>query len=102
MKTLKLALGMAVVSLAGIGVVAAMPPLAPAVLGKDTKKPVFVTGSLIPQRVDVKAVGTDTVSPVRVIKRAEIDRSGRFTSQGILLQDPAIRITGIGGGMGSH
>jgi hypothetical protein len=103
MKTLKLALGMAVVSLVGIGIVAARPPLAPAVLGKDTKKPVFVTGSLIPQRVDVKAIGTDTVSPVRVIKRAEIDRTGKFTSQGILLQDPAIRISGLGGGMGgSH
>ena len=95
MKTLKLALGMAVVSLVGIGIVAARPPLAPAVLGKDTKKPVFVTGSLIPQRVDVKAIGTNTVSPVRVIKRAEIDRSGKFTAQGILLQDPAIRIGGF-------
>ena len=60
MKTLKLALGIAVVSLVGIGIVAARPPLAPAVLGKDTKKPVFVTGSLIPQRVDVKAIGTQT------------------------------------------
>ena len=97
MKTLKLALGMAVVSLVGIGIVAARPPLAPAVLGKDTKKPVFVTGSLIPQRVDVKAIGTDTVSPVRVFKRAEIDRTGRFTAQGILAQDPAIRIVGLGG-----
>ena len=97
MKTLKLALGMAVVSLVGIGIVDAMPPLAPAVLGKDTKKPVFVTGSLIPQRVDVKAIGTDTVSPVRVFKRAEIDRTGKFTVQGILVQDPAIRIVGLGG-----
>ena len=97
MKTLKLALGIAVVSLVGIGIVAARPPLAPAVLGKDTKKPVFVTGSLIPQRVDVKAIGTDTVSPVRVFKRAEIDRTGRFTAQGILAQDPAIRIVGLGG-----
>ena len=96
MKTLKLALGIAVVTLVGIGIVAALPPLAPAVLGKDTKKPVFVTGSLIPQCVDVKAIGTDTVSPVRVFKRAEIDRTGRFTARGILIQDPAIQIIGLG------
>jgi hypothetical protein len=96
MKTLKLAFGIAVVSLFGIGIVAAdpLPPLAPAVLGKDTKKPVFVTGSFIPQRVDVKAIGTDTVSPVRVYKRAEIDRSGRFTTGSILALDPAVRIIG--------
>jgi hypothetical protein len=94
MKTLKLAFGIAVVSLVGIGIVGALPPLAPAVLGKNTKKPVFVTGSFIPQRVDVKAIGTDTVSPVRVYKRAEIDRSGRFTTAGILALDPAVRIIG--------
>lgn len=94
MKTLKLAIGIAVVGLVGIGIVAAEQPLAPAVLGKNTKRPVFVTGSLIPQRVDVKAIGTDTVSPVRVYTRAEIDRTGQFTTRGILLQDPAIRISG--------
>jgi hypothetical protein len=94
MKTLKLAFGIAIVSLVGIGIVGALPPLAPAVLGKNTKKPVFVTGSLIPQRVDVKAIGTDTVSPVRVYKRAEIDRIGQFTAARILAQDPAIQIIG--------
>jgi hypothetical protein len=94
MKTLKMALGIAVVSLVGMGIVAAKPALGPAVLGKNTKKPVFVTGSFIPQRVDVKAIGTDTVSPVRVYKRAEIDRSGRFTTAGILALDPAVRIIG--------
>jgi hypothetical protein len=94
MKTLKLALGIAVVSLFGIGIVAAIPPLGPAVLGKNKTKPVFVTGSLIPQRVDVKAIGTDTVSPVRVYPRAEIDRTGKFTAAGILAQDPAVRIIG--------
>ncbi len=94
MKTLKLALGIAVVSLVGIGIGSALPPLAPAVLGKNTKKPVFVTGSLIPQYVDVKAIGTNTVSPVRVYTRAEIDRTGQFTAARILVQDPAIQIIG--------
>jgi hypothetical protein len=96
MKTLKMALGIAVVSLVGMGIVAARPALAPAVLGKNKKKPVFVTGSLIPQRVDVKAIGTDTVSPVRVYKRAEIDRSGRFTTGNFLALDPSVRVIGLG------
>jgi outer membrane cobalamin receptor len=95
MKTLKLALGIAVVSLVGIGIVAA-DPLAAAVTGKkkegNQEKLVFVTGSRIPQRVQVKAIGTNTTSPVRVYTRAEIDRTGQFTTQGILAQDPSVRI----------
>jgi hypothetical protein len=98
MKTLKLALGMAVVSLVGIGI-AAGDSLAKAVEGKGPDKDgkqklVFVTGSNIPQRVRVKAIGTNTTSPVRVYTRAEIDRLGRFTTPGILLQDPSITIRG--------
>lgn len=106
MKTLKLALGLAVVSLVGIGTVAA-DPLAAAVTGtkkeKDGKreKLVFVTGSRIPQRVQVKAVGTKTTSPVRIYTREEIERTGQFTAQGILAQDPSVRIIN-GGGLGSH
>jgi hypothetical protein len=94
MKTLKLALGIATASLVGIGIVAA-DPLAEAVSGQKTAgKLVFVTGSNIPQRVAVKAIGTDTTSPVRVYPRAELDRTGRFTTQGVLALDPSVNITG--------
>lgn len=90
MKTLKLTLGIAAVSMAGIGISAA-EPLAKAVDGQPDKV-VFVTGSYIPQRVKIKAIGTDTTSPVRVYTRAEIDRTGQFQTDRILAQDPAIRI----------
>ncbi len=104
MKTLKLALGIAVVGIAGIGISTA-EPLAQAVAGKkdDGKrdKLVFVTGSHIPQRVKVKAIGTNTTSPVRIYTRAEMDRTGQFTTQGILAQDPSVRIIG-NGSLGSH
>lgn len=104
MKTLKLALGLAVVSLVCAGIVAA-EPLAAAVSGKKNdgkqEKLVFVTGSRIPQRLEVKAVGTNTASPVRVYTRAEIERTGQFTAQGILAQDPSITILN-GGPSGSH
>ncbi len=94
MKTLKLALGITAASLVGIGIVAA-DPLAAAVSGQKTAgKLVFVTGSNIPQRVAVKAIGTDTTSPVRVYPRAELDRTGRFTTQGMLALDPSVNITG--------
>lgn len=101
MKTLKLAIGMAVVSLVGIGITAA-DPLAAAVTGNDKGKDgkgdelVFVTGSRIPKRVQVKALGTNTTTPVRVYTRAELDRTGRFTTEGILAQDPSITIIGNG------
>ena len=99
MKTLQLALGIAVVSLVGIGVVAA-DPLAEAVSGKKKEgtreKLVFVTGSRIPRRVEVKAIGTNTTSPVRIYTRAEMDRTGQFTTEGILAQDPSVRILGLG------
>ena len=36
---------------------------------KEQEVTVFVTGSLIPQRVKLRRVGTNTVSPVRVIDR---------------------------------
>jgi hypothetical protein len=55
-------------------------------------KYVFVTGSMIPQRVKVKSIGTATVSPLRVIKRREIDQTGRFTTEGVLAQDPSVRV----------
>src|SRR5437870_5301886 len=99
MKTLKLAVGIAAVSIVGAGISAA-EPLAQAVSGKKDEakgeKLVFVTGSRIPQHVKVKAIGTNTTSPVRVYTRAEMDRTGQFTTQGILAQDPSVRILGNG------
>lgn len=53
---------------------------------------VFVTGSLIPKRVKVKPVGTNTLSPVRVIDRNEIDQTGRQTTSGVLINEPSVRV----------
>jgi hypothetical protein len=64
-------------------------------------KYVFVTGSMIPQKVKVKSIGTATVSELRVYKRREIDQTGQFTTEGVLAQDPSVRIIsghGSGGG----
>jgi len=55
---------------------------------------VFVTGSLIPQRIKLKRIGTTTVSPIRIIDRREIDQSGRRTTQGALISDPSVGVTG--------
>ncbi len=55
---------------------------------------VFVTGSLIPQRVRVQPVGTTTVSPIRNIDRREIDSTGRFTTVGAFVNEPSVRIIG--------
>lgn len=99
MKTLTLTLTIVVAGLV-CGGIASADPLAPAVTGKTKKgekdKLVFVTGSRIPQRVTVKAIGTNTTSPVRVYTRAEMDRTGRFTTEGILAQDPSVTIIGNG------
>ena len=55
---------------------------------------VFVTGSLIPQRVKLRRVGTTTVSPVRIIDRDEIDQTGRQTTAGAFVNEPSVRIIG--------
>ena len=61
---------------------------------KVSEQTVFVTGSLIPQRIKVRRVGTTTVSPVRVIDRREIDATGRQTTPGFFVNDPSVRILG--------
>ncbi len=53
---------------------------------------VFVTGSRIPQKVKVKPIGTNTVSPMSVWTRREIDQTGRVTTEGVLAQDPSVRV----------
>jgi len=55
-------------------------------------KYVFVTGSLIPQKVKIKSIGTATFSPVRIYNRREIDQTGRFTTEGVLAQDPDLQV----------
>ena len=59
---------------------------------KVEERAVFVTGSLIPQRVKLQPIGTKTVSPVRIIDRHEIDWIGRQTTPGAFINDPSVRV----------
>jgi outer membrane cobalamin receptor len=61
---------------------------------QSDERTVFVTGSLIPQRIKRKSIGTTTVSPVRIIDRHEIDATGRRTTRGVLIADPSVSATG--------
>ena len=61
---------------------------------KVEERTVFVTGSLIPQRVKLEPIGTKTVSPVRIIDRHEIDGTGRRTTPGAFINEPSVRVIG--------
>jgi hypothetical protein len=61
---------------------------------KVEERAVFVTGSLIPQRVKLQPIGTKTVSPVRIIDRHEIDWTGRQTTPGAFINEPSVRVIG--------
>ena len=61
---------------------------------KVSERLVFITGSLIPQRIQVRRIGTTTYSPVRIIDRAEIDQTGRQTTPGAFINEPALRVIG--------
>jgi hypothetical protein len=61
---------------------------------KVEEQAVFITGSLIPQRVRVLPIGTLTVSPVRVIDRHQIDWVGRPTTPGAFINEPSVRVIG--------
>jgi hypothetical protein len=61
---------------------------------KVEERTIFVTGSLIPQRVKLQPIGTTTVSPVRIIDRREIDQTGRQTTPGALINEPSLRAIG--------
>jgi hypothetical protein len=61
---------------------------------KVEERTVFITGSLIPQRIKVRRIGTNTVSPVRIIDRTEIDQTGRQTTPGAFVNEPSVRIIG--------
>ena len=63
---------------------------------------VFVTGSMIPQQVKVKRIGTKTVSPLSAYDRHEIDRTGRFTTEGALeALEPSAQVA-LGRASGQH
>lgn len=70
-----------------VAVAVADPPKA-----QSESKYVFVTGSMIPQKVKVRSIGTATFSPVRVIKRHEIYQSGRYTTEDVLAQEPSLQV----------
>ena len=61
---------------------------------KVEERTIFITGSLIPQRVQLRPVGTATVSPIRIIDRREIDQTGRPTTPGALINEPSLRVIG--------
>jgi hypothetical protein len=61
---------------------------------KVQERTIFITGSLIPQRVQLRPIGTTTVSPVRIIDRREIDWTGRRTTPGALINEPSLRVIG--------
>jgi hypothetical protein len=66
----------------------------PARGSEPVEKTVFITGSLIPQRIQVRRVGTTTSSPVRNIDRQEIDQTGRRTTPGVFVNEPSVRVIG--------
>jgi hypothetical protein len=70
------------------------PNQAPKRKQKVEERTVFVTGSLIPQRVKLQPIGTTTVSPIRIIDRREIDQTGRRTTPGVLINEPSLRLIG--------
>src|SRR5687767_14942072 len=55
---------------------------------------VFVTGSMLPQRVEKKAIGTKTVSNLRIIDRREIDSRWNRSAADILRNEPSLFIRG--------
>ena len=61
---------------------------------KVEEQTVFVTGSLIPQRIKLRPIGTTTVSPLRIIDRHEIDWTTRPTTPGAFINEPSVRVIG--------
>jgi hypothetical protein len=75
-----------------VGPALASPPSQPQDDSKEVT--VFVTGSLIPQRVKLHPIATNTTSPVRIIDRREIDQTGHQTTPGAFVNEPSVRIIG--------
>ena len=61
---------------------------------KVEEQAVFITGSLIPQRIKVQPIGTTTVSSVRIIDRHEIDWTARPTTPGTFINEPSVPVIG--------
>jgi hypothetical protein len=55
---------------------------------------VWVTGSKIPQRVKISPIGTTTFNSLSVWDRRQINQlgPGRFTTEGVLRNDPAVDV----------
>jgi hypothetical protein len=55
---------------------------------------VWVTGSRIPQRVVISPIGTTTFNSLTVWDRRQINQvgPGRFTTEGVLRNDPAVSV----------
>ena len=53
---------------------------------------VWVTGSRIPQKVRISPIGTQTFSALSVWDRRQINQTGRQTTEGVLAQDPSLRV----------
>ena len=84
----------ALILLAGTALAGRPLDQTPRVGEKVEERTVFVTGSLIPQRIRVRPIGTPTQSPIRVIDRREIDQTGRHTTPGAFVNEPSLRILG--------
>ena len=96
MKTLISSAATAIIAALFAGTVLADPNVNQASKPKQKveERSIFITGSLIPQRVKLEPIGTKTVSPVRIIDRHEIDGTGRQTTAGAFVNDPSVRIIG--------
>ena len=53
---------------------------------------VWVTGSRIPQKVKISPIGTPTFNALSVWDRRQINQTGRQTTEGVLAQDPSVRV----------
>ena len=49
-----------------------------------------ITGSTIPQRVQIKGDNVNSASPVYMVQNGELNRTGAVTLAGILSLDPSI------------
>ena len=63
---------------------------------QQREKLVFVLGSNIPRRVKIKSIGTDTVDPIRVIDRTEMNATNAHTAAGVVALDPSFNVHGHG------
>jgi hypothetical protein len=60
----------------------------------STERYVRVTGSNIPQKVQLRSIGTTTPYNLRIYTRRELESTGRGSVAGGLALDPSIRISG--------